>query len=147
MIPDYLHEDKKAKDLILFGRNLHEVMAIGLSFKPIMDFVKQYAAEINFDFAAQCDNTGLDARNDNVRASFLIYQVKHNNEDAGPLLYHALFVFMHEKELDPLVFSDEDVYYYVLGVTGAFIARSAAYQEYRYQMGMASILKALKELE
>ena len=138
---NYLTDDPEAKRFVDFGKYLHDGREIALQ-SPIINRIR---AEIEPGFAEAfltgCDNHGLDPEHDDNKIAFLLFQLRCGKGH----IQISLYMDMHQRGLAPLVFNDEDAYYYVLGHCGVKL-RAAGQLERELDI-IISLLKEIVENE
>ena len=131
-IPNYLTNPRPV--FVNYGRDLYRYQK---EFSTRLAAGAERAARdlglydsLDEEYVEGCEKVGLDPRSDNLKAYFLIHQLESANGPSVMLLFQAMFLNGDE----PLVFEDDDMFYYILGRAGTLIVA---------QRDVNTILKAI----
>jgi hypothetical protein len=141
-IAHFLTDDPDAKRLVAYGRDLfdgrcnymHERVELAARRAGLPHFTNAYVE--------MAEDLGFDPHNDNVKCDFLLTQLKF----ADGLTVLRLFTYLFEEKIEPLVFDDEDIFYYILGRVGRFTAHQAKENRLVNQI-MNEVRSIIEEIE
>lgn len=120
-IANFLHDDPAAESHVGFGRYLYEGKLIILGNPRMRRFIRLLNADddLNQQFVEQAEDLGLDHRDDNVKCDYLLSQTR----SIKAIYLMAIYTHMYEEGIEPFIFDNDDIFFYILGCVGTVFQR------------------------
>jgi hypothetical protein len=112
-VQDTIANHKEARFFVKYGRSVCEAMPPEIGAGVLQRNLERGMPEsLSEAYTSQCEEKGLDPRNDDMKFSFLRSASQSSAGEGALVTYRHMF----RNGIEPCVFDDDDVFYYLVGM-------------------------------